>query len=115
MTHGPGAVRQIARRAREHVAARRLRVRVSRLEQQAVVERFLAAALLVKLLARADRVLGAFASATVWLNGAPAGPIEVSGQPAAVSLVVENWRVTSTSAGAAPSGLDREMKALRQR
>jgi DNA-binding Lrp family transcriptional regulator len=36
-------VRQIARRAREHVAARRPRVRVSRSEQQAVVERFLAA------------------------------------------------------------------------
>jgi RNA polymerase sigma-70 factor (TIGR02957 family) len=38
-----GTVRQIARRAREHVAARRPRVRVSRSEQQAVVERFLAA------------------------------------------------------------------------
>ena len=37
------AVRQIAWRAREHVAARRPRVRVSRSEQQAVVERFLAA------------------------------------------------------------------------
>ncbi|GGU88156.1 RNA polymerase sigma24 factor [Streptomyces filipinensis] len=37
------AVRQIARRARAHVAARRPRVRVSRSEQQAVVERFLAA------------------------------------------------------------------------
>lgn len=36
-------VRQIARRARERVAARRPRVRVSRSEQQAVVERFLAA------------------------------------------------------------------------
>ncbi|WEO96674.1 RNA polymerase sigma-70 factor [Streptomyces sp. FXJ1.172] len=36
-------VRQIARRAREHVAARRPRVRVSRAEQQAVVERFLRA------------------------------------------------------------------------
>lgn len=36
-------VRQIARRAREHVAARRPRVRVSRSEQQAVVERFLQA------------------------------------------------------------------------
>src|SRR5436305_12680092 len=33
------AVRQIARRSREHVAARRPRVRVSRAEQQAVVER----------------------------------------------------------------------------
>ena len=38
-----GTVRQIARRAREHVAARRPRVRVSRAEQQAVVDRFLAA------------------------------------------------------------------------
>jgi RNA polymerase sigma-70 factor (TIGR02957 family) len=37
------AVRQIARRSREHVAARRPRVPVSRSEQQAVVERFLAA------------------------------------------------------------------------
>ncbi|WP_037619903.1 RNA polymerase sigma-70 factor [Streptomyces aureus] len=37
------AVRQIARRAREHVSARRPRMRVSRSEQQAVVERFLAA------------------------------------------------------------------------
>jgi RNA polymerase sigma-70 factor (ECF subfamily) len=36
-------VRRIARWAREHVAARRPRVRVSRSEQQAVVERFLAA------------------------------------------------------------------------
>ncbi|MEO3765023.1 RNA polymerase sigma-70 factor [Streptomyces sp. B8F3] len=36
-------VRQIARRARGHVAARRPRVRVSPTEQQAVVERFLAA------------------------------------------------------------------------
>ncbi|WP_225098032.1 RNA polymerase sigma-70 factor [Streptomyces sp. CoH27] len=37
------AVRQIARRAREHVAARQPRVRVSRSEQRAVVERFLEA------------------------------------------------------------------------
>ncbi|OXY98553.1 RNA polymerase sigma-70 factor [Streptomyces diastatochromogenes] len=37
------AVRQIARRAREHVAARRPRVEVGRSEQQAVVDRFLAA------------------------------------------------------------------------
>lgn len=39
----PGTVRQIARRAREHVAARRPRVQVSRSEQEAVVERFTAA------------------------------------------------------------------------
>jgi RNA polymerase sigma-70 factor (ECF subfamily) len=37
------AVRQIAHRAREHVAARRPRVRVDRSEQQQVVERFAAA------------------------------------------------------------------------
>jgi RNA polymerase sigma-70 factor (ECF subfamily) len=37
------AVRQMAWRAREHVAARRPRVRVSRSEQQAVVDRFLTA------------------------------------------------------------------------
>jgi RNA polymerase sigma-70 factor (TIGR02957 family) len=37
------AVRQIAHRARQHVAARRPRMEVSRTEQQKVVERFLAA------------------------------------------------------------------------
>jgi len=37
------AVRQIAHRARRHVAARRPRMRVSRTEQRQVVERFLAA------------------------------------------------------------------------
>ena len=39
----PAAVRQIGHRAREHVAARRPRMTVSRGEQQEVVERFLAA------------------------------------------------------------------------
>jgi RNA polymerase sigma-70 factor (TIGR02957 family) len=39
----PAAVRQIARRARDHVAARRPRMRVSRTEQEQVVERFVAA------------------------------------------------------------------------
>jgi RNA polymerase sigma-70 factor (ECF subfamily) len=39
----PAAVRQIAHRARDHVAARRPRVAVSASEQQEVVERFLAA------------------------------------------------------------------------
>lgn len=39
----PAAVRQIAHRAREHVAARRPRMPVSATEQQAVVDRFLAA------------------------------------------------------------------------
>jgi RNA polymerase sigma-70 factor (ECF subfamily) len=39
----PAAVRQIARRAREHVAARRPRMEISRSEQQQVVEQFLTA------------------------------------------------------------------------
>ncbi|MEV0588390.1 RNA polymerase sigma-70 factor [Nonomuraea sp. NPDC050310] len=39
----PAAVRQIAHRARAHVSARRPRTRVSRAEQDVVVERFLAA------------------------------------------------------------------------
>ena len=124
------AVRQTARRAREHVAARRPRVQVSRSEQEAVVERFLialrtgrlqelmevmapdvvliadggglAAAVLAPihgagpvatLLARANRA-PAFETTTVWLNGAPAGRIVADGEPTAVSLVVEDGRVT---------------------
>jgi RNA polymerase sigma-70 factor (TIGR02957 family) len=39
----PAAVRQIAHRAREHVAARRPRMQVDRAQQQAAVERFMAA------------------------------------------------------------------------
>lgn len=124
-------VRQIARRAREHVAARRTRVQVSRSEQRAVVERFLLAlrtgrlrelldimapdvvlvtdggglvpAALVpvhgartvaEILARAHRVVSALRTATVWLNGAPAGRIEFDGEPAALSLDVEDGRIT---------------------
>ncbi|MEU1183662.1 RNA polymerase sigma-70 factor [Streptomyces sp. NPDC005820] len=126
-------VRQIARRAREHVAARRPRVQVSRSEQQAVVEQFLASLrtgqlqelmevmapdvvliadggglaaaalapihgveLVAKVLARANRVEAAALDATaVWLNGAPAGRIEIDGELAtALSLVVENGQVT---------------------
>jgi len=139
-----GTVRQIARRAREHVAARRPRVRVSRSEQQAVVERFLAALRtgqlqelmevmapdvvliadggglvaaartpihgaerVAKLLARADHMLAEFETTAVWLNGAPAGRIEVDGQLAAVSLVVENGRVTRIYAVANPRKLTR--------
>jgi DNA-binding Lrp family transcriptional regulator len=121
-------VRQIARRAREHLADRRPRVQVSYLEQQAVMEQFLAALRTGQLqelmgVLAADVVLiadggglataalapvhgpgrwrgcsrasqYAFASTTVWLNGAPAGLIEVAGEPAAVSLVVEDGRVS---------------------
>jgi DNA-binding Lrp family transcriptional regulator len=137
-------VRQTARRAREHVAARRPRVQVSRSEQQAVVERFLAALRtgqlqelmevmapdvvliadggglvaaarapihgaerVAKLLAHAHRVGVAFETTAVWLNGAPAGRIEIDGELAAVSLVVENGRVTRIYAMANPRKLTR--------
>jgi len=137
-------VRQIARRAREHVAARRPRVQVSRSEQQAVVERFLAALrtgqlqelmevmapdvvliadgggvvaaarvpihgadLVAKLLARANRAGAAFETTAVWLNGAPAGRLDIDGEVAAVSLVVENGRVTRIYAMRNPRKLTR--------
>jgi RNA polymerase sigma-70 factor (TIGR02957 family) len=124
------AARQIARRAREHVASRRPRVRVSRSEQQAVVDRFLhalqtgqleelmelmapdvvfiadggglvravrvpihGAQRVAKVLARAKQVVATLEATTVWLNGAPAGRIEIDGEPAAVSLLVEDGRV----------------------
>jgi len=128
----PATVRQVARRAREHVAARRPRVRVSRSEQQLVVERFLAAMhtgqvqplmevlapdvvlvadsgglvqavrrplhgaeVVAKVLARAEQGPFAFETQTVWLNGAPALRVELDGElGAAVSLVVEDGRVT---------------------
>ncbi len=128
----PASVRQVARRAREHVAARRPRVRVSRSEQQLVVERFLAAMhtgqvqplmevlapdvvlvadsgglvqavrrplhgaeIVAKVLARAEQGPFAFETQTVWLNGAPALRVELDGElGAAVSLVVEDGRVT---------------------
>ncbi|MEV0784714.1 RNA polymerase sigma-70 factor [Streptomyces sp. NPDC050423] len=125
------AVRQIARRAREHVAARRPRVRVGRSEQRAVVERFLLALrtgqlqellevmapdvvmiadgggivpaalapihgadVVARLLAGLNQKVGVLRTTTVWLNGAPAGRIEFDGESSAVSLVVEDGRIT---------------------
>jgi RNA polymerase sigma-70 factor (ECF subfamily) len=126
------AVRQIAHRAREHVAARRPRIRVGRAEQQQVVDRFLAAlqtgdlqvlldvlapdvvlvadgggevaaarhpvlgrdrvaALLSRIKTLApDAVIG-----TAWLNGAPAGRVDLAGAlDTAVSVVVANGQIT---------------------
>jgi RNA polymerase sigma-70 factor (TIGR02957 family) len=136
------AVKQIAWRAREHVAARRPRVHVSTSEQQAVVERFLNALRtgqlldlmevmapdvvliadggglvpaarapisgvehVAKLLARADRGAGGLTTTPVWINGAPAGRVEIGGQLAAVSLVIERGRVTRIYAIANPQKL----------
>lgn len=136
--------RQIARRAREHVAARKPRVQVGWAEQQAVVERFLVALrtgdlqelmevlapdvvliadggglvaaarapvrgaeLVAKLVARANRVAAAIETTIVWLNGAPAARVEIDGHLAAMSLVVENGRVTRIYAVANPQKLTR--------
>ncbi|MFB7248936.1 RNA polymerase subunit sigma-24 [Streptomyces populi] len=125
------AVRQIAKRSREHVAARRPRMQVSRSEQQAVVKRFLTALRTGRLqdlldvmapdvvmiadgggivsaalapihgadqvapvLARAQRVVDALETTAVWLNGAPAGRIAFDGEPAAISIDVEDGRIT---------------------
>ena len=47
-----------------------------------------------RLLARAKQVLANAPTTTVWLNGAPAGRIEIDGEPTAVSLVVEEGSIT---------------------
>src|SRR5918998_2599056 len=126
------AVRQIAHRAREHVAARRPRIQVDRAEHREVVDRFLAAlrtgdlqVLLdvlapdVVLVADGGGVVAAFRHpvvgrdrvasllsrfgttapdavvGTVWLNGAPAGRIDLAGElDTAVSLGVKHRRIT---------------------
>ena len=55
----------------------------------------------------ANQVQAAFKTTIVWLNGAPAGRIEIDGQLAAVSLVVDNGRVTRIYAVANPRKLTR--------
>ena len=65
------------------------------------------AELVAKLLAHAHQVGAAFETTAIWLNGAPAGRVEVGGQLAAVSLVVENGRVTRIYAMANPRKLTR--------
>ncbi|MGH3449137.1 MAG: RNA polymerase sigma-70 factor [Haloechinothrix sp.] len=127
----PTAVRQIAHRAREHVANRRPRMRVNQAEQRAVLERFMAALTtgdmqgLLDVLApdvvvvadgggvvpaarkpvegreKVARLLPAFAAfapgaqiTTVGLNGALAARIDLNGRVAAVSLTVEDGRIT---------------------
>ncbi|HEY2506486.1 MAG TPA: RNA polymerase sigma-70 factor [Streptosporangiaceae bacterium] len=137
----PAAVRQIARRAREHVAARRPRMRVARTEQQAAVARFMAAistgdvqglvdvlapdvvlitdgggvvaaALrpvtgarkVLALLARASQ-LPEIAAAAAWLNGTPGVRLRIGDASAAVSLLVEQGRITRIYAISNPDKL----------
>jgi RNA polymerase sigma-70 factor (TIGR02957 family) len=138
------AVRQIAHRARDHVAARHPRMPVSTAEQQDAVDRFLAAirhgdlqALLDVLapdvvvvsdgggmvaaarrpIEGAERVarlligvarLADFEVKAVWLNGSPAGRIDIGGEvDTAVSLAVENGRITRIYAIRNPDKLAR--------
>ncbi len=138
----PDAVRQIARRARDHVADRRPRMPVSQAEQQAP-ERFLlavrtghvqqlmeviapdvvliadgggvvpaarapihSAAQVARLLARASRAHTPVTSG-VWLNGSPAARVEIGGQMAVVSLVIEAGWLTRIYAMANPDKLTR--------
>jgi RNA polymerase sigma-70 factor (ECF subfamily) len=139
----PAAVRQIAHRARDHVAARRPRMPVSTTEQQKVVDRFLAAirhgdlqgfldVLAPDVVAVADggglvaaarrpiegaervaRVLIAASRAAdlevmpVWLNGSPGVRVDIGGDVAAVSLSVENGRITRIYVIANPHKLNR--------
>jgi RNA polymerase sigma-70 factor (TIGR02957 family) len=140
----PAAVRQIAHRARAHVAARRPRVQVSRAEQQAVIERFLAALRngdvqglldvlapevvlrsdgggvvpaapypikgaqgVAKFLAVLAKVAPGAQTATVWLNGAPAARIDFDGEVTAVSLVIEEGRISRIYAIRNPHKLTR--------
>jgi Sigma-70 region 2 len=63
------------------------------------------AELVARLLARANRA--ALETTIVWLNGAPAGRVEIGGQLAAVSLVVEDGRITRIYATANPQKLTR--------
>ena len=127
----PAAVRQIAHRAREHVAARRPRMQVDRAQQEATLEKFMAAVTsgdvqgLVEVLApdvvliadggglvRAARrpLVGAetvvaflarvadlsdLVATTARFNGMPGARFEVGGDVTAVSLVIEDGRITS--------------------
>jgi RNA polymerase sigma-70 factor (ECF subfamily) len=136
------AVRQIAHRAKEHVAARRPRMPVTRSEQEDVVERFLLAirggdlqdlldVLAPDVVAIADggglapaarkplvgrdrvaRALLVLAKnapraeiSTLWLNGALGVRVDLDGEVGAMSLSIENGRITGIYALANPHKL----------
>ncbi len=126
----PAAVRQIAHRARSHVAARRPRMQVDRAQQEATLQKFMAAITsgdvqgLVEVLAPdvvliadgggvvpaarkpmtgAEKVvaflarvadLSGLAASTAWFNGLPGTRFDVGGEVTAVSLVIEDDRIT---------------------
>ena len=126
----PASVRQIAHRAREHVAARRPRMQVDRAQQEATLEKFMAAissgdlqglldvlapdVVLIadggglvtaarKPMTGIERVAAFLArvvelpdlvATTTWLNGMPGARFDVDGEATAVSLVVDDGRIT---------------------
>jgi RNA polymerase sigma-70 factor (TIGR02957 family) len=148
----PAAVRQIAHRAREHVAARRPRMQVDRAQQEATLEKFMAAITsgdvqgLVEVLApnvvliadggglvRAARkpLVGAetvvaflarvadlsqLVATTASLNGMPGARFDLGGEVTAVSLVIEDGRITWIYAMRNPNKLGRleEVAELRR-
>jgi RNA polymerase sigma-70 factor (TIGR02957 family) len=148
----PVAVRQIAHRAREHVAARRPLIRVDRAQQEAAFEKFMAAVTsgdvhgLVEVLApdvvliadgggfvRAARkpLVGAEAvvaflarvadlshlvATTARFNGMPGARFEVGGDVTAVSLVIDDGRISRIYAMRNPNKLGRldEVAELRR-
>src|SRR5579863_1891133 len=137
----PASVRQIAHRAREHVAARRPRMQVDRAQQEATLEKFMAAVTsgdvqgLVEVLAPnvvliadggglvraarkpltgADKVVAFLArvadlselvAAPAWLNGMPGARFDLGGDVTAVSLVIEDDRITRIYAMRNPNKL----------
>ncbi|HXA31693.1 MAG TPA: RNA polymerase sigma-70 factor [Acidimicrobiales bacterium] len=139
----PAAVRQIAHRARDHVAARQPRMHVDRAEQQVTLEKFMSAISsgdvqgLVQVLApdvvliadggglvRAARkpitggkTVAAFlarlvelpdmVTTTAWFNGMPGFRVDVEGEATAVSVVVEEGRITRIYAIRNPHKLGR--------
>ncbi|MFE3293153.1 RNA polymerase sigma-70 factor [Rhodococcus sp. NPDC059234] len=139
----PAAVRQIAHRARDHVAARRPRMQVDRAQQQEAVDKFLAAvatgdvqalvavlapdvvavadgggfaaaarkpivgaAKVAHFLSRAARIPD-FVTAPACFNGMPAIRIDVGGEVTAVSVVVEDGRISRIYAVRNPHKLGR--------
>ncbi|AQA21951.1 RNA polymerase sigma-70 factor, TIGR02957 family protein [Rhodococcus sp. MTM3W5.2] len=139
----PAAVRQIAHRAREHVAARRPRMQVDRAQQLAAVEKLMAAlstgdvqglmeviapdvvviadgggiaAAARKPIVGAERVAAFlsraakfpdFVTASTFFNGMPGIRIDVGGEATAVSVVVEDGRITRIYAIRNPHKLER--------
>ncbi|MCZ4554191.1 RNA polymerase sigma-70 factor [Rhodococcus maanshanensis] len=143
MGKNPAAIRQIAHRAREHVAARRPRMQVDRAQQQAAVEKLMAAlstgdvqglmeviapdvvviadgggiaAAARKPIVGVERVaaflsraakIPDFVTTSTFFNGLPGIRIDVGGEATAVSVVVEDGRITRIYAIRNPHKLGR--------